>query len=121
MFVDQVDESCLIPLNEAIDATRGRLEMANSTPAHSLTFVKLINSAGSLSEMAVLGKPAESRGDVRLIISGFEVGMSWASPKLLPIWEAQVSQTRVSLLTVVRRLHERRSKHDRHHCRWRAR
>ena len=30
MFVDQVDESCLIPLNEAIDATKGRLELANS-------------------------------------------------------------------------------------------
>jgi hypothetical protein len=23
------------------------------------------------------------------LISGFEVGMSWAAPKLLPIWEAQ--------------------------------
>ena len=30
MFVDQVDESCLIPLNEAIDASKGRLELANS-------------------------------------------------------------------------------------------
>ena len=58
MFVDQVTEQCIIPLNEAIAASKGRLELANS----------------SLSEMAVLG---------------FELGMSWASPKLLPIWEAQ--------------------------------
>ncbi|KAK4687422.1 putative 2-oxoglutarate dehydrogenase E1 component DHKTD1, partial [Tremellales sp. Uapishka_1] len=56
MFVDQADESCLVPLNET--AWEGKLELANS----------------SLSEMAVLG---------------FETGMSWASPKLLPIWEAQ--------------------------------
>ncbi|ORX36355.1 Thiamin diphosphate-binding protein [Kockovaella imperatae] len=58
MLVDQNDESCIIPLNEAIDSSKGRLELANS----------------SLSEMAVLG---------------FEVGMSWARPTLLPIWEAQ--------------------------------
>lgn len=30
MFVDQVDESCLIPLNEAVDQSHGRLELANS-------------------------------------------------------------------------------------------
>jgi len=30
MFVDQVDESCLVPFNEAIDASKGRLELANS-------------------------------------------------------------------------------------------
>jgi hypothetical protein len=30
MFVDQVDESCLVPLNEAIDSSKGRLELANS-------------------------------------------------------------------------------------------
>lgn len=30
MFVDQEDESCLIPLNEAIPADKGRLELANS-------------------------------------------------------------------------------------------
>jgi probable 2-oxoglutarate dehydrogenase E1 component DHKTD1 len=30
MFVDQVDESCLIPLNEAVDSSQGRLELANS-------------------------------------------------------------------------------------------
>ena len=58
MFVDQESEDCLIPLNESIPSSLGRLEPANS----------------SLSEMAVLG---------------FEVGMSWASPNLLPIWEAQ--------------------------------
>lgn len=58
MFVDQKDESCLIPLNEQIDRSKGRLELANS----------------SLSEMAVLG---------------FELGMSWGRPRLLPIWEAQ--------------------------------
>ncbi|RXK41404.1 oxoglutarate dehydrogenase (succinyl-transferring), E1 component [Tremella mesenterica] len=58
MFVDQVTEQCSVPLNENIDAGKGRLELANS----------------SLSEMAVLG---------------FEVGMSWARPNLLPIWEAQ--------------------------------
>jgi len=30
MFVDQKSEQCLIPLNEQIDADRGRLELANS-------------------------------------------------------------------------------------------
>nr|XP_019004663.1 oxoglutarate dehydrogenase (succinyl-transferring), E1 component [Kwoniella mangroviensis CBS 8507]OCF68124.1 oxoglutarate dehydrogenase (succinyl-transferring), E1 component [Kwoniella mangroviensis CBS 8507] len=58
MFVDQKTESCIIPLNEELGESAGKLELANS----------------SLSEMAVLG---------------FEVGLSWSSPKLLPIWEAQ--------------------------------
>jgi hypothetical protein len=30
MFVDQKSEQCLIPLNEQIDADKGRLELANS-------------------------------------------------------------------------------------------
>lgn len=36
--------------------------------------------------MAVLGM--SSNPGISLIV-GFEVGMSWARPKLLPIWEAQ--------------------------------
>ena len=71
MYVDQVDESCVIPFNEAIDASKGRLELANSESLRSPILIP-----GSLSEAAVLG---------------FEIGMSWAMPKLLPIWEAQVS------------------------------
>jgi len=71
MYVDQVDESCVIPFNEAIDPSKGRLELANSESSRSSTLI-----SGSLSEAAVLG---------------FEIGMSWAMPKLLPIWEAQVS------------------------------
>jgi len=34
MFVDQKSEQCLIPLNEQIDADKGRLELANSGFAH---------------------------------------------------------------------------------------
>jgi hypothetical protein len=34
MFVDQKSEQCLIPLNEQIDADKGRLELANSESAH---------------------------------------------------------------------------------------
>jgi hypothetical protein len=34
MFVDQKSEQCLIPLNEQIDADKGRLELANSGSAH---------------------------------------------------------------------------------------
>lgn len=32
MFVDQKSEACLIPLNEQIDSSLGRLELANSKP-----------------------------------------------------------------------------------------
>ena len=72
MYVDQVDESCVVPFNEAIDPSKGRLELANSESPRSSQL-----NPGSLSEAAVLG---------------FEIGMSWAMPKLLPIWEAQVSR-----------------------------
>jgi len=48
---------------------------------------------------------------------GFETGMSWASPKLLPIWEAQVRIMPCSSLKAVWRLHEWRSEHERHLCR----
>lgn len=58
MFVDQKDESCMVPLNEAIDASKGRLELANS----------------SLSESAVLGgSPGGIRADYR-IRGGHELG-----------------------------------------------
>lgn len=58
MFVDQKDESCLVPLNEAIDPSKGRLELANS----------------SLSESAVLGmSQQEVSADVRLR-GGHELG-----------------------------------------------
>ena len=58
MFVDQKDESCLVPLNEAIDPSKGRLELANS----------------SLSESAVLGmSQQELSADVRLR-GGHELG-----------------------------------------------
>lgn len=30
MFVDQETESCYVPLNESIDTSKGRLELANS-------------------------------------------------------------------------------------------
>lgn len=57
MFVDQKTEACLIPLNEEIDASKGRLELANSqsSPPDQATAQKA-DSVGSLSEMAVLGK-----------------------------------------------------------------
>jgi len=57
MFVNQQNESVVVPLNVELEST-GRLELANS----------------SLSEFAVLG---------------FEYGVSWERPNILPIWEAQ--------------------------------
>jgi hypothetical protein len=36
MFVDQKSEQCLIPLNEQIDADKGRLELANSASARDI-------------------------------------------------------------------------------------
>lgn len=38
MFVDQKTEACLVPLNEEIDASKGRLELANSTSLLSELF-----------------------------------------------------------------------------------
>ncbi|EJD52834.1 dehydrogenase E1 and transketolase domain-containing protein 1 [Auricularia subglabra TFB-10046 SS5] len=59
MFVDQETEQVVVPLNES-----------DKTPGDGM--LELANS--SLSELAVLG---------------FEYGMSWDNPKLLPVWEAQ--------------------------------
>jgi hypothetical protein len=36
MFVDQKSEQCLIPLNEQIDADKGRLELANSVSTYEV-------------------------------------------------------------------------------------
>ncbi|EJD35665.1 hypothetical protein AURDEDRAFT_140273 [Auricularia subglabra TFB-10046 SS5] len=60
MFVDQETEQVVVPLNES-----------DKTPGDGM--LELENS--SLSEFAVLG---------------FEYGMSWDNPKLLPVWEAQL-------------------------------
>ncbi|KAF9652772.1 2-oxoglutarate dehydrogenase, E1 component [Thelephora ganbajun] len=57
MFVNQQDESVIIPLNAELKCD-AKLELANS----------------SLSEFAVMG---------------FEYGISWERPTILPIWEAQ--------------------------------
>ncbi|VDB88235.1 unnamed protein product [Peniophora sp. CBMAI 1063] len=60
MLVHQQTERVVVPLNHSFEGEKNAGKL------------ELANS--SLSEMAVLG---------------FEVGMSWESPRLLPIWEAQ--------------------------------
>ncbi|KAL9938230.1 hypothetical protein V8E36_002853 [Tilletia maclaganii] len=63
MLVDQNDEKIVIPLNAA-----DLHPLGDTTPGK----LEIVNS--SLSEQGVLA---------------FELGMSWHSPQLLPIWEAQ--------------------------------
>jgi len=79
MFVNQQDESVIVPLNAELECD-AKLELANS----------------SLSEFAVMGV------SLWLFVWGkhaltdascmqFEYGVSWERPTILPIWEAQVT------------------------------
>ena len=100
MFVDQKSEQCLIPLNEQIDPALGRLELANSESASP--DIDLMLMAGSLSEMAVLGELADvispKVGELKIRFrSRYELGET---------------DLVANLGGTIRRLHERRPKHD---------
>jgi hypothetical protein len=87
MFVDQKDESCLVPLNEAINASKGRLELANS----------------SLSESAVLGAlPCANSADSRLR-GGDELGDAQAPAYMGSTGASPAAPFSACLLTQVRR------------------
>jgi probable 2-oxoglutarate dehydrogenase E1 component DHKTD1 len=99
MFVDQQDESVVVPLNTELNS-KGRLELANSKSAHSTgSSCSLVQSigTGSLSEFAILAVSLIQNTvfffillRVALLMEQFEYGVSWERPSLLPIWEAQV-------------------------------
>ena len=78
MFVNQQDESVVVPLNAELKCD-AKLELANSF----------------LSEFAVMAVSspfgcAEEVGVTDALCGKFEYGVSWERPTILPIWEAQV-------------------------------
>jgi len=100
MFVDQKSEQCLIPLNEQIDPALGRLELANSESAPPDLILRLM--AGSLSEMAVLGELADV-----ILPKLRELKIRFRSRH-----ELGETDLVANLGGTIRRLHERRPKHD---------